>query len=90
MLGSTSSRLCDRLLRKSAAAAFVCLVWHASSVLAYSCNDNHYVNSSGHVVHSPSCGEEHEKRTAECRDGSIIPRVIAADRREPSRAFRWR
>ena len=29
------------------AAAFVCLVWHASSALAYSCNDNHYVNSSG-------------------------------------------
>jgi hypothetical protein len=36
------------------AAAFVCLVWHASSVLAYSCNGNHYVNSSGHLVHSPS------------------------------------
>jgi predicted RNA-binding Zn-ribbon protein involved in translation (DUF1610 family) len=29
------------------------------------------VNSSGHHVHSPSCGEEHEKRTAECRDGSV-------------------
>jgi hypothetical protein len=23
------------------------------------------------VVHSPSCGEEHEKRTAECRDRSV-------------------
>ena len=32
------------------------------------CNNNYYVNSSRHVVHSPSCGEEHEKRTAECRD----------------------
>jgi len=52
-------------------AAFVCLVWHASSALAYSCNDNHYVNSSDHVVHSPSCGAEPEKRTAECRDGSV-------------------
>jgi hypothetical protein len=29
------------------ATAFVCLVWHASSALAYSFNDNHYVNSSG-------------------------------------------
>ena len=29
------------------------------------------VNSSGHVLHSPSCGQEHEKRTAECRDGSV-------------------
>jgi predicted RNA-binding Zn-ribbon protein involved in translation (DUF1610 family) len=53
------------------AAAFVCLVGHASSALAYSCNDNHYTNSSGHVVHSPSCGKEPEKRTAECRDGSV-------------------
>ena len=44
---------------------------YASAARAYSCNDNHYVNSSGHVVHSPSCGEEHEKRAAECRDGSV-------------------
>jgi uncharacterized protein DUF3761 len=28
-------------------------------------------NSSGHLVHSPSCGEEHEKRTEECRDGGV-------------------
>jgi hypothetical protein len=28
-------------------------------------------NSSGHVVHSPSCGEEYEKGMAECRDGSV-------------------
>jgi predicted RNA-binding Zn-ribbon protein involved in translation (DUF1610 family) len=39
--------------------------------LAYACNNNYYVNSSGHLVHSPSCGEEHQKRTAECRDGSV-------------------
>jgi hypothetical protein len=39
--------------------------------LAYSCNNSYYVNSSGHVVHSPSCGDEHQKRTAECRDGSV-------------------
>jgi predicted RNA-binding Zn-ribbon protein involved in translation (DUF1610 family) len=58
-------------MRYLLAAAFVCLVWHASPALAYSCNENHYVNSSGHVVHSPSCGNEHEKRTAECRDGSV-------------------
>jgi hypothetical protein len=40
---------------------------------AYSCNNNHYVNSSGHVVHSPSCGQGAETglhHTAECRDGS--------------------
>ena len=53
------------------ATAFVGLVWHASSALAYSCNDNHYVNSSEHVVHSPSCGDQHEKRNAERRDGSV-------------------
>jgi allantoicase len=37
---------------------------------AYQCNNRHYVNSSGVLVHSPSCGngsEGHE--TAICRDG---------------------
>jgi len=41
------------------------------NALAYSCNNNYYVNSSGHVLHSPSCGEEQQKHTAECRDGSV-------------------
>jgi hypothetical protein len=36
------------------------------------------VNSSGHVLHSPSCGQEHEKRTAEWRDGSVSFRSITA------------
>ena len=58
-------------MRYPVAAAFACLACQASPARAHSCNDNHYVNSSGHVVHSPSCGEEHEKRTAECRDGSV-------------------
>jgi hypothetical protein len=38
---------------------------------AYACNNRHYVNSSGHVVHSPSCGRESPRHTATCRDGSI-------------------
>ena len=40
---------------------------------AYACNNRHYVNSSGHLVHSPSCGNESEPphHTATCRDGSI-------------------
>jgi hypothetical protein len=40
---------------------------------AYACNNRHYVNSSGHVVHSPSCGNKSEPphHTAACRDGSI-------------------
>jgi uncharacterized protein DUF3761 len=38
---------------------------------AYACNNNHYVNRSGHIVHSPSCGQETGlHHTAECRDGS--------------------
>jgi hypothetical protein len=38
---------------------------------AYARNNRYYVNSSGHVVHSASCGEEKSFRhTAECRDGS--------------------
>src|SRR5580698_4037411 len=28
-------------------------------------------SAAKHVLHSPSCGQEHEKRTAECRDGSV-------------------
>ena len=54
-----------------AAALVTCLAGQVSQALAYTCNNNYYVNSSGHVVHSPSCGEEHEKRTAECRDDSV-------------------
>jgi hypothetical protein len=38
--------------------------------LAYTCDNNCYINSSGHLVYSPSCGQEHKKRIAECRDGS--------------------
>jgi hypothetical protein len=37
----------------------------------YACNNRSYVNSSGHVVHSPSCGLEHLHREALCRDGSV-------------------
>jgi hypothetical protein len=48
-----------------------CLADQAGHALAFSCNNNHNVNSSGHVVHSPSCDEEHEQRTAECRDGRL-------------------
>jgi Protein of unknown function (DUF3761) len=43
----------------------------SGNALAYSCNNNHYVNSDNHLVHSPSCREEPQKRTAECRDGSV-------------------
>ena len=38
---------------------------------AYACNNRHYVNSSGHDVHSPSCGRKSPRHTATCRDGSI-------------------
>jgi hypothetical protein len=47
------------------------LAAQTGKALAYSCNNNYYVNSSDHLVHSPSCGVEHERRTAECRDGSV-------------------
>ena len=58
-------------MRYLIAAVVVGLAGQAAPAVAYSCNDNHYVISSRHVVHSPSCGEEHEKRMAECRDGSV-------------------
>jgi hypothetical protein len=53
-----------------AAALVACLAGQASQALAYTCNNNYYVNSTGHLVQSPSCGEEQEKRTAQFRDGS--------------------
>jgi hypothetical protein len=47
------------------------LVSYATKVEAYACNNRHYVNSSDHVVHSPSCGREHLHREAICVDGSV-------------------
>ena len=38
---------------------------------AYACNNRHYVNSSGHVVHSPSWGREHLRQTAVRCGGSV-------------------
>ena len=54
-----------------AAALIIGLGMEASEAFAYACNNRYYVNVSGHIVHSPSCGQEHLKRTAECRDGSV-------------------
>ena len=54
-----------------AATLVICFAAQPSKAFAYACNNNSYVNSFGHVVHSPSCGEEHQKRTAECRDGRV-------------------
>ena len=44
-----------------------------SAANAYDCNNRYYRNSSGHPVHSPSCGNESEppQHTATCRDGSV-------------------
>jgi len=39
---------------------------------AYTCNENHYVNSSGHWVHSPSYGTEPNHQEAVCSDGSVL------------------
>jgi predicted RNA-binding Zn-ribbon protein involved in translation (DUF1610 family) len=54
-----------------AAALAIFLAAQTGKAFAYACNNNYYVNSSGHFVHSPSCGEERQNRTAECRDGSV-------------------
>ena len=54
-----------------ALATFVAFVSQTTRAEAYACNDRHYVNSSGHVVHSPSCGSEPFHREAICRDGSV-------------------
>ena len=41
-----------------------------SAAFAYACNNRHYVNSSGHWVHSPTCKGAPGHHTAVCRDGS--------------------
>ena len=65
-----------------AAALVIYFAAQSGKALAYACNNNYYVNSSGHVLHSPSCGQGHEKRTAECRDGSVS---FSEDHRGPAR-----
>jgi hypothetical protein len=38
-----------------AAGLAICFATQTGKAFAYACNDNYYVNSSGHLVHSPSC-----------------------------------
>jgi hypothetical protein len=66
----------------------ICFTAQCGEALAYACNNNYYVNSSGHVLHSPACGQEHEKRTAERRDGSVSFRSIAAGPARTTTAWR--
>lgn len=54
-----------------ATALAIVFAAQTGEALAYVCNNNHYVNSSGHFVHSPSCGHEPLRHTADCRDGSV-------------------
>jgi hypothetical protein len=56
-----------------AAAVITALLALAGPAAAYQCNDRHYTNSDGDVVHSPLCGPEHDQArpTADCRDGSV-------------------
>ena len=61
-------------MRTVALIAILCGIFgQVREAEAYACNNRHYVNSSGHVIHSPSCGNESEppRHTATCRDGSI-------------------
>ena len=56
----------------AAAALLFSIVGQTGQADAYACNHSYYVNSSGHRVHSPSCGQKGEGRPhAVCRDGSI-------------------
>ena len=56
----------------SVLAVMVLAVFPPSLADAFSCNDLHYRNSSGHVIHSPSCGRAEEGRAAAVfRDGSV-------------------
>ena len=54
-----------------ALSVLLALAGQTREAFAYTCNDNHYVNSSGHCVHSPSCGTEPDHQEAVCRDGRV-------------------
>ena len=59
-------------MRTIGALAVLCgMLGQMTDANAYPCNDRHYVNTSHHIVHSPSCGRESPHHTATCRDGSI-------------------
>jgi hypothetical protein len=47
-----------------AAALVIGFAGQPGEAFAYACNNNYYVNSSGHVVHSPPCGREPLHKTA--------------------------
>jgi hypothetical protein len=54
-----------------ALSVLLALAGQTRDAFAYICNANHYVNSSGHWVHSPSCRTEPDHQEAVCRDGSV-------------------
>jgi hypothetical protein len=61
-------------VRRIFVIAVVCgVLGQIGAANAYDCNNRYYENSSGHLVHSPSCGNENEPphHTATCRDGSV-------------------
>jgi hypothetical protein len=55
----------------SGTALVTCLTGQVGQALTYTCNDNYYVDSSGNLVRWSCCGEENQKRTAECHNGSM-------------------
>ena len=54
-----------------ALSVLLALAGQTRDAFAYIFNANHYVNSSGHWVHSPSCRTEPDHQEAVCRDGSV-------------------
>jgi hypothetical protein len=61
----------DRVRGVLALAIFLALASYATNAEAYARNNRHWVNSSDHLVRSPSCGLEHLRRDALCRNGSV-------------------
>ena len=61
-----------RMLRLLGVAVVIaiCALRSEGAFAGYACNDNRYVNSSGDIVHSPTCETEPGHHTAHCRDGS--------------------
>jgi hypothetical protein len=50
-----------------ATALVMSLTAQPGEALAFACNNSYYANSSGHLVHSPTCAGAPGRHTAICR-----------------------
>jgi hypothetical protein len=68
LFGAETAALTDgksKLRLLGVAAIVAALAGQSDGAWAFACNNNHYVNVSGHIVHSPTCDSEPGHHTAQ-------------------------